>query len=148
MSNQPSNQSTTSLDSATTLVSSTPSNTTHLQPPPQKDYAAALGALQSRYGTGGLTPSPKMEASKKLPAQNTAGASSSTVYNHAQGSSATGTPSSSISSLNSLGSASSQKGKESKDKKSLFRSLLKGKGKGKEKEKEKEKDDDSSKSQS
>lgn len=34
---------------------------------PRKDYEAALGILQSRYGTGGDIPSPKKAPSRKLP---------------------------------------------------------------------------------
>lgn len=59
------NPSTVSFQSTTTVSSSSPLNSRPRRP--QKDYAAALSTLQSRYGTGGFLPSPKEEPSKKLP---------------------------------------------------------------------------------
>lgn len=64
MTTQP-NESTVSLQSVTTVSSSTPLAPRPRQP--TKDYAAALSALQSRYGSAGTIPSPKKEPSKKLP---------------------------------------------------------------------------------
>jgi len=65
MNNEQNNPSTLSVHSNATLVDPVaPSRTV---PRPQKDYAAAFGALQSRYGTSGHIPNPKKEPSKKLP---------------------------------------------------------------------------------
>lgn len=49
MSSKPSNASTNSLQSTTTVTSTSPLS--NAKPPP-KDYAAAFATLQSRYGTG------------------------------------------------------------------------------------------------
>ncbi|CAA7261549.1 unnamed protein product [Cyclocybe aegerita] len=59
-----SNPSVTTFQSTTTANSTTPFG---VSPHPQKDYAAAFGTLQSRYGTSGVVPSPKKDPSKKLP---------------------------------------------------------------------------------
>ncbi|KAK0503664.1 hypothetical protein EDD18DRAFT_1326632 [Armillaria luteobubalina] len=72
--------STTTLQSTTTITSTSPLNP---PPGPKKDYAAAFGSLQSRYGTGGYAPNPKPTRSKPVstaPAipEGTAAASSST----------------------------------------------------------------------
>ncbi|KAG7444183.1 uncharacterized protein BT62DRAFT_934367 [Guyanagaster necrorhizus] len=48
--------STTTLQSTTTITSTSPLNPLAA---PKKDYAAAFGSLQSRYGTGGYVPNPK-----------------------------------------------------------------------------------------
>ncbi|KAF8955269.1 hypothetical protein BDZ97DRAFT_1858820 [Flammula alnicola] len=131
MTSQP-NPSTVSFQSTTTVSSTTPLGPSQR---PQKDYAAALSTLQSRYGTAGNIPSPKKEPSKKLPASSqpldsvpetsAAGGSSST-------SQTTLTPSSIISDA-SGGSSSSSTGGESRKKsksktsillKSLFKGLL------------------------
>lgn len=64
------NKSATSLESTTPTLStpSTPAGVARQGSPVQKDYAAALGILQSRYGSsGGSIPSPKKNASAKLP---------------------------------------------------------------------------------
>ena len=53
------------LQSTNTVDSTTPLYTGPSQKP-QKDYAAALGTLQSRYGVGGNVPSPKNTPSMKL----------------------------------------------------------------------------------
>ncbi|SJL07156.1 uncharacterized protein ARMOST_10499 [Armillaria ostoyae] len=72
--------STTTLQSTTTVTSTSPLNP---PPGPKKDYAAAFGSLQSRYGTGGFVPNPKPTRSKRastVPAipEGIAAASSST----------------------------------------------------------------------
>ncbi|KAK0244547.1 hypothetical protein EDD85DRAFT_202976 [Armillaria nabsnona] len=72
--------STTTLQSTTTVTSTSPLNP---PPGPKKDYAAAFGSLQSRYGTGGFVPNPKPTRStpaSTVPAipEGTAAASSST----------------------------------------------------------------------
>ncbi|KAK0201523.1 hypothetical protein DFS33DRAFT_994257 [Desarmillaria ectypa] len=56
--------STTTLQSTITVTSTSP-----LNPPPgsKKDYAAAFGSLQSRYGTGGYVPNPKPTRPKPAP---------------------------------------------------------------------------------
>lgn len=64
MANQLNSPSTTSFQSSTTVTSTVPLNR---PPQPQKDYFAAFGALQARYGAGGGLPSPKKEPSNKLP---------------------------------------------------------------------------------
>ncbi|KAF5314849.1 hypothetical protein D9619_007260 [Psilocybe cf. subviscida] len=87
----PSNKSTTSLESTTPTLS-TPAGVARQVLPAQKDYAAALGILQSRYGSGGaILPSPKKDASTKLPQKSpavAATASSSLTPAHQSGSSA------------------------------------------------------------
>ncbi|PBK95718.1 hypothetical protein ARMGADRAFT_744488 [Armillaria gallica] len=72
--------STTTLQSTTTVTSTSPLNP---PPGPKKDYAAAFGSLQSRYGTGGFVPNPKPTRSTPAPTvpaipEGTAAASSST----------------------------------------------------------------------
>jgi hypothetical protein len=61
-----SNASVLSFGSESTLTASstTPLRKSSRKP---KDYEAALGVLQSRYGMGGDIPSPKKEPSTKLP---------------------------------------------------------------------------------
>ncbi|KAF9464205.1 hypothetical protein BDZ94DRAFT_525981 [Collybia nuda] len=66
MSSDPSNPSTTSLQSAMTVTSTSPLNQTKAPP---KDYSAAFATLQSRYGTGGHIPTPKPDKSKLSEAQ-------------------------------------------------------------------------------
>ncbi|KAF8817068.1 hypothetical protein BYT27DRAFT_7204873 [Phlegmacium glaucopus] len=68
---------TLSLQSTNTVNSMTPLNTSTSQKP-QKDYAGALGTLQSRYGAGGTLPSPKQTPSKKLGDNLTPSSESST----------------------------------------------------------------------
>ncbi|KAK0459991.1 uncharacterized protein EV420DRAFT_1746983 [Desarmillaria tabescens] len=72
--------STTTLQSTITVTSTSPLNP---PPGPKKDYAAAFGSLQSRYGTGGYVPNPKPLRLKPAPAapvipEGTTVASSST----------------------------------------------------------------------
>ncbi|KAF9046250.1 hypothetical protein BJ165DRAFT_1403730 [Panaeolus papilionaceus] len=57
-----------SSDSSTPLVSANAYSKSRTHTGRQKNYEAALGALQSRYGTGGGVPSPKPpgDASNKL----------------------------------------------------------------------------------
>ncbi|KDR82542.1 hypothetical protein GALMADRAFT_220526 [Galerina marginata CBS 339.88] len=130
MTSQP-NQSTVSLQSTTTVSSSLP-----LRRPqhPPKDYEAALAALQSRYGNGGHLPNPKKEASKKLPgsSQTTPVTTPVTTPNLTPGSSQITLTHSSISE-SSEGSSSTNSGgqprRKSKGKKSILKSLFKGKAK-------------------
>ncbi|PPQ65909.1 hypothetical protein CVT26_000930 [Gymnopilus dilepis] len=128
MTSQP-NESTLSLESTTTVNSTTP-----LRQPlnPPKDFEAALGALQSRYGAGGMNvPNPKKDPSNKLPGSSnttptltprgTPGSSQTTL-----GSSSVASDSSGGSSSNS-GSSSGSSRKKAKDKaQSMVRSLFKG----------------------
>jgi hypothetical protein len=80
----PSTASVDTTSSATTTTSHTP---LRVQGQP-KDFAAAFGALQSRYGTGGAVPSPKTTPSNKLPkAEPPADSSSSLTLSGSQESS-------------------------------------------------------------
>ncbi|KIM43062.1 hypothetical protein M413DRAFT_443871 [Hebeloma cylindrosporum] len=131
MNNEKNNTSTLSLQSKATLVN--PIAHSRAAPPPQKDYAAAFGALQSRYGTSGHIPTPKKEPSKKLlqpskPLQSVP----EVLSGSSQASQSTLTPTS----TNTEGSASSssggsQRSKRSKDTKSFLKSIFKGKNKEK-----------------
>ncbi|KAF9478214.1 hypothetical protein BDN70DRAFT_880276 [Pholiota conissans] len=136
-----SNTSTVSFESTTTVSSTSPLSSR--APPPQKDYAAALSALQSRYGTGGVLPSPKTGPSKKLPDSPLASASNSPVAslggstpNDSQATLANSTTGSEGSegsgSASSSTSTGDQSRKKSKPKTSILKSLFKGKAKEKE----------------
>ncbi|KAF9568766.1 hypothetical protein CPC08DRAFT_354460 [Agrocybe pediades] len=139
------NQSTLTVDSTTTVSSTTPLTS---QPNrPQKDYAAALSTLQSRYGSGGSAlPSPKVQPSNKLPSSAssslnpsplstfstartpgaTPGSSQMTLTTNSTSFSGTSGGSSASASGGSTSSATQQK----KDKKtSVLRNLFKGKKK-------------------
>lgn len=120
MNNEQNNPSTLSLQSNITLVN--PVAPSRTAPRPQKDYAAAFGALQSRYGTGGHIPTPKNKPSKKLPPpsqplqsvpEGTSGSSQSTTL----------TPTS----TNTGGSASSSSGRNQRsDNRSFLKFIFKG----------------------
>ncbi|KAH6912596.1 hypothetical protein BKA70DRAFT_1218763 [Coprinopsis sp. MPI-PUGE-AT-0042] len=71
----PSTASVDTTSSATTTTSHTPLRAER-QP---KDFSAAFGALQSRYGTGAGLPSPKTKPSNKLPKEGSSTDSSSSL---------------------------------------------------------------------
>jgi hypothetical protein len=125
-----SNTSTVSFQSATTVSSTSPLSSRPARP--QKDYAAALGALQSRYGTGGALPSPKGEPSKKLPESPLASPSASpapsvggSTPNDSQATLADSSTGSEGSTSTSTSGDQSRKVKKSKSK-SILKSLFKG----------------------
>ncbi|PFH54010.1 hypothetical protein AMATHDRAFT_53742 [Amanita thiersii Skay4041] len=60
--------STVSLQSTATVSSTEPLCKVYT---PQKDYAEAFAALQSRYGTGGHVPNPKPKAETTYPSSRT-----------------------------------------------------------------------------
>ncbi|PPQ63613.1 hypothetical protein CVT24_004473 [Panaeolus cyanescens] len=113
-----------SYESTATLTSPEKPPMPTVQQPRQKNYEAALGALQSRYGTAGNTPSPKPrgEASNKL-----------TLPLHLQMGSSNSTETASSnqlqpSSYSQNGSCTTEGSGASRNepKKSLFSNLLKG----------------------
>ena len=108
---QASNASVLSFASESTLTASstTPLNKSSRKP---KDFEAALGVLQSRYGMGGDIPSPKKEPSTKLPERNQPAEG---------GSSNAGLPSSSLKQSLSRSSEGSSNSGEGKKKFSLLR---------------------------
>lgn len=112
MASRSSYPSTTSLQSSTSITSTTPLSSTQK---PQKDYSAAFGNLQSRYGTGGHVPAPSSKRIAKV------SASSSTTSSSTSTSQSTLTPPTGPST-----NLSSGKGQEVKPKRNLLLSLLKG----------------------
>ena len=119
MNNQQNNPSTLSFQSNATLVN--PVAPSRTAPRPQKDYAAAFGALQSRYGTSGHIPTPKKEPSKKLPP------SSQPLQSVPEGVSESSQSTLTPTSTNTEGSASSSGGRNRRsDTKSFLKSLFKG----------------------
>ncbi|KAF8158441.1 hypothetical protein B0H34DRAFT_797829 [Crassisporium funariophilum] len=120
--------STLSLQSTTTVSSTTPLRVS--QRPPQKDYAAAFGTLQSRYGTGASIPNPKKEPSKKLPSNLSSVLEATTTPQSSQTTIAP--PSITSEGSESTGSTSTSGDpdrKKSKQNKSFLKSLFKGKAK-------------------